>query len=144
MFISSHTKRLLFVLLFIIIPLSCKNDRYIFPYVHVDIYALLANLDAKIGPNESAFMYNDAGLNGLIIYRSLYNGYFVFDRTCTYEPDFSCTVDTTSFSGFVKCPCCGSLYALDESGGYVAQGPARYPLKQYNAIVDGGFLHIYN
>ncbi len=146
MFQSLTARRIILFILLLTLPVSScrKKDRFIFPYVHIDIYALLTDLDANIGPGEAKDYYDNAGLNGLIIYRSLYDGYFVFDRSCTYEPDFTCAVESTSFSGVVECPCCGSQYLIDVDDAYVLNGPARYPLVQYKAIIDGGFLHIYN
>jgi Rieske Fe-S protein len=103
-------------------------------------------LDATIGPGEFKLMYDNVGVNGLLIRRNFDNQFFVYDRTCTYEPDFSCSVgpDTTS-TMHVSCPCCKSQYFLDETGdAFVTRGPSKYPLVHYNANINGGFLWVYN
>jgi Rieske Fe-S protein len=102
---------------------------------------------ANLGVGSYDFFYDDEGVNGLIIFRSYSDEYFVFDRTCTHETDFSCTVerDPENDNIMVECPCCGSKYFLDDSGeAMVFKGPAQYPLVRYNATIDGAFLRIYN
>ena len=136
----------LFVFLLFLSSSSCDRDRYQFPYVPINLNIDLVYLDANIGPGEFKLMYDNVGVRGLLIRRNFEDQYFVYDRTCTYEPDYSCSVgpDTTS-SLHVSCPCCGSQYFLDETGdAFVTHGPSKYPLVRYNANINGGFLWVYN
>lgn len=136
-----------FIIAFLLLSSSsCDKNRYEFPYVPINLNVELVTLYANIGPGEYALMYDNVGVNGLLIRRNFDNQFFVYDRTCTYEPDYSCSVgqDTTS-TLHVSCPCCGSQYFLDETGdAFVTRGPSKYNLVRYNATVNGGFLWIYN
>jgi len=125
---------------------SCDKNRFEFPYVPINLSINLVILDNTIGLGQHTFDYDEVGVNGLIIFRNHSDEYFVFDRTCTYEPDYSCSVenDTTSFL-HLTCPCCESQYFLDESGdAFVTRGPSRNSLVRYNSFVNGGFLRVTN
>ena len=50
-------------------------------------------------------------------------------------------VDTDN-SVIMFCPKCGSQFVYTD--GTPIQGPARSPLRQYNAVYSGGMLHVYN
>ncbi len=145
MFKTRSNKRILVLLSLFLLPLSCSKERFRFPYVHIDIYAGIYSDLAGLGVGSYGFYYPDAGLNGLIIYRDYNDEYQVFDRSCTYEPDFSCAVGRDTSNVFLlQCPCCGSQYFIDENEAYVFKGPARYSLVRYNARVEGANLHITN
>lgn len=125
---------------------SCDKNRFEFPYAPISLNIDLVYLYSTIGLGQHAFLYDEVGVNGLVIFRNHSDNLFVFDRTCTYEPDHSCSVadDTTSFL-HLTCPCCESQYFLDESGdAFVTRGPSRYSLVRYNSIVNGGFLWVTN
>lgn len=138
--------------IFIIVPVSCKKNKICdFPYVYVNISLGIFSDLGNLGPGEIYFL-NNHGLNknGIIIYKSEtpddYGNFrfFAFDRTCTYEPDFSCKVDKDKdFKGVVECPCCKSKYLLMQEGN-VFNGPAICPLKRYICIIDGDRLTIRN
>ena len=144
-----------FLKLFLILGLSalmgtsCSKDRYQFPYIPINLNISLSNLDSQIGPGEHAFLYDNEGLNGLLIARNFNDQYFVYDRTCTYEQDYSCSVENDTTSVFhLSCPCCESQYFLDPSDdigeAYVTRGPTKYSLKKYSSFKNGGFLTIVN
>lgn len=141
-----YIKSLLIASFLLLTTGSCDKHRFNFPYVPVNLYIDLVNLEATIGYGEHDFRYPAEGVNGLIIFRNFSGEFFVFDRSCTYEPDFSCSVenDTTSFL-HVSCPCCESQYFLDESGdAFVTRGPSRNSLVRYNSFINGGFLRVAN
>jgi len=126
-----------YIFFFLFLAFSCKRK----------IYSDLGNT----GPGEVYFVKNQGFNNhGIVVYKSVipdeYGNYrySAFDRTCTYEPDYSCVVDTTGdFSGLVECGCCKSQYLLMYEGS-VFKGPAVCPLKQYICIIDGDRLIIRN
>ncbi len=133
---------ILFFLLVLMI-FGCKKDVFQFPYVpiHLDL-GLLSDL-GQLGPGEALFK-DGYGVRGLIIFRDTENRYYVFDRACTYEEDFSCQVNIdTSFAQVMECPCCKSRYLLGESADPI-KGPATYPLVRYSAFIDGDLLKISN
>jgi Rieske Fe-S protein len=124
---------------------SCDRDDFRFPYVPVNIYAGIYTDLAALGPGGFGFYYPDAGLNGLIIYRTFDNQYLVFDRTCTHETELNCaTVQDPENTFLALCPCCESQFLPDEAGCLIIRGPARHPLVQYKAIIEGSNLHIFN
>lgn len=149
--IQRMLKRFFYKSLFILVLVvssssSCNKERYDFPYVPINLNVDLVYLYATIGAGEYKLMYDNQGVNGLVIRRNFNDEFFVYDRTCTHEPDYSCSIagDTTS-TLHVSCPCCGSQYFLDETGdAFVTRGPSKYPLVRYNASVNGGFLWVYN
>lgn len=143
---SLSIKSWLIASLLLLSTAACDKNRFEFPYVPISLNIDLVYLYSTIGLGQHAFLYDDVGLNGLIIFRNHSDELFVFDRTCTYEPDFTCSVenDTTSFL-HLSCPCCESQYFLDESGdAFVTRGPSRNSMVRYNSYVNGGFLRIAN
>ena len=121
---------------------NCKKEVFEFPYVPVRLDLGIYSDLAMLG-NGSVMFKPGYGVKGLIIFRDYTNNYFVFDRACTYEKDFSCQVDTTSVQGLLKCKCCESRYLIGESSDPL-DGPASYPLVRYNAVLVGDFLRISN
>jgi len=139
--------KITFLILFMFLSSSsCEKNRYDFPYVPINLKIELVRLYGTIGAGEYAYMYDNHGVNGLLIRRNFSDEFFVYDRTCTYEPDYSCAVtDDTTSNLHVSCPCCDSQYFLDESGdAFVTRGPTKYPLVRYQATINSGFLWIYN
>lgn len=135
----------LFSILFVfLVSASCdREERFEFPYVPINLTLGLFSDLGNLGPDQSLFL-SGYGVKGLIIYRSVNEDYFVYDRACTYERDHSCAVnDYPSFSGVVECPCCKSSFLLMQEGD-VLQGPAAHPLVRYSAFIDGGLLKIIN
>lgn len=137
---------LLLAILMTMNSLSCERDNFRFPYVPVNVYAGLYSDLANLGSGSFGFYYPNEGLNGLIIYRSFDNQYYVFDRTCTYEPELDCATEKDPENSFlIRCPCCKSQYLIDDTGGsMVFKGPARHNLVEYNAVIEGSNLHIFN
>jgi Rieske Fe-S protein len=123
---------------------SCKKDNFRFPYVI--IYANIGiNSDLGTLSQGSAQIFPKSrfgGVGGLIVYRDYNDDYFVFDAACTYDYINGCVVADESGNTFpqVACKCCGSSFFLDSEGGFVTNGPAKYPLKEYPAFLDGNVL----
>lgn len=129
-------------MLYILLASSCKKDDFNFPYVSIHLDLGIYSDLGQLGPG--GYIFKDGyGVKGLIIYMDYENNYYVFDRACTYEKDFSCKVTSSSSSLAVSCPCCNSQFLLGESTDPI-KGPASHPLVRYNAFVDGSFLRIVN
>ena len=124
-----------------IIILGCKKDTFYFPSVSFRLELGLDSALGLLGPG-GVFFKPGYGVQGLIIYKDYNDSYYVYDRACTYEKDFSCRVDTSSWEGVLKCPCCNSDYFLENSAE--PNGPASYPLVRYSAFIDGRLLKIAN
>ena len=127
-----------------ILFIRCDKNQSNIPYVYVNFPITIGDpeyFDLEAVGNH-VFIKN-AGVNGIIIYRSSINEFHAYDRTCTYKPEKNCAViDDSTSSILVKCPCCGSKFGLDY--GYVTSGPATRPLKEYHTSFDGVTLHVYN
>jgi Rieske Fe-S protein len=129
--------------LLVLMITGCKKDIFQFPYVPIRLDLGLYSDLGQLGPGESIFK-DGYGVRGLIIYRDTENNYYVFDRACTYEKDFSCHVNKdASFAQVMECSCCKSRFLLGESADPI-KGPASHALVRYNAFLDGDLLKITN
>lgn len=89
---------------------------------------------------------------GIIIYRLSIDEFKAFERTPTYKPDSCCViyeniaectrliVDASAF--FAIDTCAGTKYLLFD--GSIVEGPASYPMVQYNTRFDGETLFVFN
>ena len=143
-FFELMRKSLLPFLLFIFLMTpGCKKDIFHFPYAPISLDLGILSELGQLGPDE-VFFKDGYGVGGLIIYRDTENNYYVYDRACTYEKDFSCKVNKdSSFNQVMECSCCKSRYLLGETADPI-KGPSTYPLVQYNAFIDGDLLRIKN
>ncbi len=100
--------------------------------------------------DESAGIYIPFGSDGIIVYRMTMTEFKAYERQ---SPDrrFSCCDDNMENCAklivgdnypFVKDTCNGNLYQLLD--GSLFQGEGTYTLIQYNALYEGGLLHIFN
>ncbi|MBX7203295.1 MAG: hypothetical protein K1X77_09505 [Bacteroidia bacterium] len=141
--------RLCTVCILLLSLFSCKKDNINqqlgIPYVKVNQYLLLNNPSSQILNNVGGWLYLNAGSRGIIVYHRAYEEFVAFDRHCTWQPEKSCGVVSVDSSATVilNCACCNSKFSLID--GSVLQGPAVYPLLQYNAkLADPYTLHVYN
>jgi len=133
-------------ILVLLTSFSCKKDNFRFPYViinaNIGIYSDLGDLPTgsiKIFP-ASRF----GGVGGLLVYKETDDTYIVCDAACTHDYEDKCILKVSdSFQELVVCPCCSSSFLLS-SGANVFQGPAKYPLVQYQAFTDGSVLRVVN
>jgi len=134
--ISISNLRFFFILILILsIFIRCDDNEIPFPEVSVNVTLAL---DTQLG-NMLVGEYRTIdghGLGGLIIYRADRNEFLAFDRACTYEASRKCVLEDAV--SFFKCPCCESEFWMVgvDIAGSVYQGPASYPLKQYNCYFN--------
>ena len=127
----------------LVIPSCDTNQGQIIPYVRVDLYLLLYADLADLGIGSSKLISGE-GVNGIVIYRESDLAFYAYDRTCTLWPEHDeAVVEDSTFFGVFECPDCGSTYLL-MNGAEPNSGPARYPLVEYHASIQGDVLHIYN
>jgi Rieske Fe-S protein len=138
----------IFVLsLFILFTSStCRKDNFKFPYARIDanigIYSDLGGLEA--GGVEFFPRDRLGGVGGIIVCRDYNDEYFVYDAACTHDYFDECIVEPgADFEDLMVCPCCSSSFLLSSEGN-VFNGPAKYPLVEYQAFLDGGFLRVVN
>lgn len=122
---------------------SCETNRgELIPFVTVNIPLLLYADLANLGVGETLLI--DGGVNGIVLYREADLEFNAFDRTCTLYPEHSeAVVEDSTFFGVFECPECHSTYLL-MNGAAPNSGPARYPLVEYRASLQGDVLLITN
>ena len=155
----SNLKIFLIISLILSLSVSCdkeKND--VIPDVYTDFYVDLVSdpyffdLASAIGSsvyvssatNNWGIKSAGYGGNGIIIYHSMPDEYNAFDRTCPNCYVVNSLSKAVNIDGiYAVCPQCSTNYALP-SFGTPSSGPGQYPLKNYNAVLSGQFLHVWN
>ena len=133
---KSNLRFFLIPILILLIFVRCDENETPFPYVSVNV---TLSLDTQLGNMlEGEYKTVDGyGIGGLIIFRAEQTEFLAFDRACTYEASKECVLNDEG--SFFECPCCGSKFwmAGKDTAGTLMQGPANYPLKQYNCHFNG-------
>ena len=140
----------------ILFSISCsREENDVIPYTYVNFTLnlydpLFTNLNPQFGSiiinantNNWAYSggFND---NGIIIFHGV-DQFYAYDRTCPH--DF--TIDGSSIKVdivdlvYAECPVCHTKYGLT-IGGTPAEGPGKYPLKNYRVVNYGNSLNITN
>ncbi len=140
-------KNTYYLCLFFALLISCDSSKnYIRDtYVNCEIDISLPEYSELNTIGNSIFIDNH-GNRGLIIYHFAINvddKYRVYDRNCSYENELSCAKIDSVNSNIAYCGCCSSAFLLDQNGQAV-NSPAILPMKQYNWILNGTILHIFN
>lgn len=123
--------------------LSCRDrNRSFVPDVPVNI---------NINVNEPAYfnltvvtgwVYITGGSRGIIVYRKGTNEFVAFERHSTYEPGDACAVVVKEDNIIVEDPCSGSQWLITD--GSLVNGPASFPLVQYDTQFADPYLYITN
>jgi hypothetical protein len=116
--------------------------------------SLTINLDLPLYHHMytmGSFSYHDGGHKGVLLVHNFDDEYYAFERTCTHQPDLSCSrVEVDSLLINIRCgsyqdgsweECCGSKFFFN---GQVEQSPARFPLKQFPVLKSGSVLTVRN
>lgn len=123
---------------------SCRREEHPVPYVPVNITLHASdpeffNLNAISGSTQL-----NGGSRGIIVYRKSQDEFMAYDRHCTYDSENPLAVvmlDSANSFSAVDTSCTSQFFIID---GSVQQGPAQYPLKQYQTTYDGVKLIIFN
>lgn len=137
--------------------ISCKkNKNDVIPYTYVNFTINLSDpefivLQARNNHKIITSATNNWGErsagwneNGIIVYRSSFDDFYAYDRTCPHDYDINglsikVNVDFTT----AICPQCSTYYSLD-IGGTPFKGIGKYPLKNYKTSFDGQFIYVHN
>lgn len=97
------------------------------------------------------YIYQPGGNRGVIVIHDYDDNYVAIERTCSFEPDKACARIYVDSSGLkLRCgsfnldkwvPCCDSKFMYS---GFVSEGPAQYPLRTYNATLNGSTITVKN
>lgn len=136
--------RLLTIIICTVSLSDCKNrnDEHIVPPV-----ALRLNISTNLAQyNDLNFVggwiYQEGGYNGVLIYRASIEEFKAYDRQAPYEVINACKIIVDSSNVIAEDTCTGSQWLLQD--GQVINGPAFYPLKEYQTSYDGATLTVYN
>lgn len=122
---------------------SCKKNNDSVPRVLVDEYIDLTFPSYYTLNAVNGWIYYPGGNKGIIIFRRSGSEFVAFDRTCTYDASEPCSIVEVETSSIIAVDsCCGSRFSLYD--GTVVNAPANQNLLQYNAVLQGNILHIYN
>ncbi len=135
---------------------SCNRDENdVIPDTYVNFTLnlydpLFTNLNPQLGSviinaNTNNWPYSGGfDDNGIIVFHGV-DQFYAYDRTCPY--DFA--VDGSSIKInvidliYAECPVCSTKYGLT-IGGTPAEGPGKYPLKNYRVVNYGNSLEVSN
>ena len=88
------------------------------------------------------YVYLNAGVRGIIIYRQSLNEYIAIERNCTFQPMEQCAdVGVDQSTLFLIDTCCNSTFDFN---GFPTGGPATFPLRQYRTVLNNNLLTITN
>jgi Rieske Fe-S protein len=126
---------------------SCDRERQVpIPYVYVNYTVYLNNpSNSNLRVPGNFLLLPQEGNLGIILYRRTLgetNDFIALDLTCTNEPLGACKVAMDETDFYLVCPCCGSKYSVWD--GLVAEGPARWPLKEYATSMTISTVRIFN
>lgn len=154
-----HTKYFCTIVSFVVILFSSciKDKEHEFPYVPVNFTINVLTdpgyLMLQAQGNSLVITYHDLGYsslgygnNGVIVYNEGGGKFLAFDATCPYDLPEINLVKLTETSGMAVCPKCKSEYVLPGYGMPTVDGPAFYPLHEYNCYynVNSGYLTVSN
>lgn len=139
----------------IVVHYSCDNDDpppIEVGYVNFQIYPNSTEYIQLNNVGGYAYVTANEPSRGIIIYRLSYDEFKAYERTPTYKPDSCCVY----YENFAECTrlivdestvftldtCSGTKYLLLD--GSIVEGPASYPMVQYNTKYDGETLYVYN
>ena len=101
--------------------------------------------------NVGNYIYQPGGNRGVIVIHNFDDTYVAIERTCSFEPDKTCSkifVDSTNLT--LRCgtfnlnkweSCCQSRFLYS---GQVSQVPAQYDLRKYYVSVNGSVISVRN
>lgn len=131
------------ILLFVVLSAGCGKDTLVIPNVPVRFQASLIDPRLiKLSSPGGAVAFENYGVAGIVIYRTLAGGYVAYDRCSTVNPEKQCAVELDDPSFTVTDKCSGAKYLLED--GSPAKAPAELALKKYNTVVAGNTIYVTN
>lgn len=123
---------------------ACKKNDDAIPNVAVNEYIDL-NLPSYFPLNAvNGWIYYNAGVKGIIVFRKSPTEFIATERTCSFDPNTSAAVVEVESNNIIGIDSiCGSRYSLFD--GSVVNGPATRALQHYKTeYLANNRLHIYN
>jgi len=125
---------------------SCQNDYYDDPIPQRPVdFEINVNDPLYFNLHTVNYVYLDGlgmGVRGIILYKQGNDQYLAFERTCSFQPTDPCAnLDVDPSGQYIVDACCGSIFNFH---GDPIGGPAVRPLLQYQTILNGNYLRIFN
>ena len=139
-----HMNKLLLLIIPLLLFQGCEPrvEESGVPNVPVSVEINLSDISNAPLQQIGGFIYLQGGVRGIILFRESQNLYRAFDRNCTFQPsDVAAVVEVNASGFFMEDLSCKSSFDL---GGFPTDGPAQFPLKEYNISIAGDFLLISN
>lgn len=138
-------KNLLLIFAVLVISFSCKDKS--------QQYLPQQSFTVNVNVNEPAFfdlsvpsgwVYYNAGVVKLILYRKTQDEFMAYDARSTYNIDAGCIVQVNADNVIIKDPCSASEWLITD--GTVINGPATLSLLDYNTSFNSttGELQVMN
>ena len=141
-------KHLILIFLAAVVALSlfsaCEGDNWQdpIPYVAVDTVINLNNQQYQALRLDRGYVEILGGYRGIIIYRQNATDYRAFEKASPHRVDEACAEVVVDLSGlFMRELCDNSIYDFQ---GNPSGGVAQFPLRRYNAQLQGNLLYIFN
>lgn len=141
--VSMITLKRLFLIVLIAAAGACKPDLSDDEIPYVPFPTIIVNLGLPenfhlqtVGTHK---LINEGGVRGIILYHHS-NGYYAFERNCSYHPnEAGATVEIDATGLRMRDPSCGSVFDFE---GRVISGPAWRPLRKYVTTITGNQISI--
>lgn len=132
------------LLLVLAVLAGCGKENLVIPNVPVNFNAQLTDPRLiRLSSPGGAVSFDNYGVAGIVIYRTLSGGYVAYDRCSTVNPEKRCAVMLDDPSFTVTDKCSGAKYLLED--GTPAKAPAEVSLKKYNTFIAGNnTIHVTN
>ncbi|CAM4329771.1 hypothetical protein SAMN06265348_11035 [Pedobacter westerhofensis] len=135
--------RAAWVIVLVLILSGCGKATNVVPDVAVNLNLPLTDPRLiNLSSSGRAVIINGYGVSGLVLYRTILNGYVAYDRCSTVNPENRCAVVLDEGAFTVTDPCSGAKFLLED--GSPAKAPATLSLKQYTVRVSGITLQVTN
>lgn len=136
-------QRIPVILLLALTLAGCGKENLVIPNVPVNLNVQLTDPRLiRLSSPGGAVTFENYGVAGIVIYRTLSGGYVAYDRCSTVNPEKRCAVELDEPSFTVTDKCSGAKFLLED--GSPAKAPATLSLKKYNTVVAGNTIHVTN
>ena len=139
-------RKALFIFVIVMQLCSCQPEHYQRnPFLQEAKFSITLKLNLpkynklRIG---GVVQLDNVGLRGIVV-ANIGNNYMAWDRACPSQALSDCSQMTLeSDHRFMLCPCTGVKYDL--ANGLPLSGTSSYPMLNYQVVVQGNALVIYN
>lgn len=135
--------RAIWICALVLLFAGCGKSSLNIPDVPVNLNLQLSDPRLlNLNSSGRAVVIDGYGVAGLVLYKTILNGYVAYDRCSTVNPEKQCAVVLDSGAFTVTDPCSGAKFLLED--GSPAKAPAIRSLRSYQVRVSGNTLQVIN